>query len=102
MGVVYEAEQTEPVRRLVALKIMKVGMDTKEVVARFEVERQALAVMSHPGIAKVLDAGVSEEGRPYFAMVPARRREPVYRRGAGPAHPALRSGGALPAPNEPR
>ena len=68
MGVVYEAEQTAPVRRRVALKILKVGMDTKEVVARFEVERQALAVMSHPGIAKVLDAGVSEEGRPYFAM----------------------------------
>jgi non-specific serine/threonine protein kinase/serine/threonine-protein kinase len=68
MGVVYEAEQMEPVRRRVALKIMKVGMDTREVVARFEVERQALAVMSHPGIAKVLDAGVSETGRPYFAM----------------------------------
>jgi tetratricopeptide (TPR) repeat protein/tRNA A-37 threonylcarbamoyl transferase component Bud32 len=68
MGVVYEAEQTAPVRRRVALKVMKVGMDTREVVARFEAERQALAVMSHPGIAKVLDAGASETGRPYFAM----------------------------------
>jgi serine/threonine protein kinase/tetratricopeptide (TPR) repeat protein len=68
MGVVYEAEQSAPVRRRVALKVMKVGMDTKEVVARFEAERQALAVMSHPGIAKVLDAGASDTGRPYFVM----------------------------------
>jgi tetratricopeptide (TPR) repeat protein/tRNA A-37 threonylcarbamoyl transferase component Bud32 len=68
MGVVYEAEQTSPLRRRVALKVMKVGMDTKEVVARFEAERQALAVMSHPGIAKVFDGGASETGRPYFVM----------------------------------
>ncbi len=68
MGVVYDAEQVKPVRRRVALKMMKVGMDTKDVVARFEVERQALAVMDHPGIAKVLDAGAAEAGRPYFVM----------------------------------
>jgi serine/threonine protein kinase/tetratricopeptide (TPR) repeat protein len=68
MGIVYEAEQTEPVRRRVALKIIKAGMDTKEVVARFEAERQALAVMDHPNIAKVLDAGATETGRPYFVM----------------------------------
>lgn len=68
MGIVYEAEQTAPVRRRVALKIIKVGMDTKEVVARFEAERQALAVMDHPNIAKVLDAGATDTGRPYFVM----------------------------------
>jgi len=68
MGEVYEAEQTEPIRRRVALKIIKVGMDTKQVVARFESERQALALMSHPSIAKVFDAGVTEKGRPYFVM----------------------------------
>src|SRR5918911_1521336 len=68
MAVVYEAEQTEPVRRRVALNVMKLGMDTKEVIARFEAERQALAVMTHQSIAKVLDAGASEGGRPYFVM----------------------------------
>jgi tetratricopeptide (TPR) repeat protein/tRNA A-37 threonylcarbamoyl transferase component Bud32 len=68
MGEVYEAEQIEPVRRRVALKVMKLGMDTKEVVARFEAERQAMAVMEHLGIAKVLDAGASQVGRPYFVM----------------------------------
>ena len=67
-GVVYVAEQTEPVRRRVALKIIKLGMDTKQVVARFEAERQALAMMDHPNIAKVLDAGATESGRPYFVM----------------------------------
>jgi len=67
-GVVYEAEQTEPVRRNVALKVIKPGMDTRQVIARFEVERQALALMDHPGIAKVLDAGATESGRPYFVM----------------------------------
>lgn len=67
-GVVYMAEQTEPVRRKVALKIVKPGMDTKEVVARFEAERQALALMEHPNIAKVLDGGVTESGRPFFVM----------------------------------
>jgi non-specific serine/threonine protein kinase/serine/threonine-protein kinase len=68
MGEVYEAEQEKPVRRKVALKLIKWGMDTKQVVARFESERQALALMDHPGIAKVLDAGATEQGRPYFAM----------------------------------
>jgi non-specific serine/threonine protein kinase/serine/threonine-protein kinase len=68
MGVVYKAEQREPIRRTVALKLIKLGMDTKEVIARFEAERQALAVMDHPGIAKVHDAGATEQGRPYFVM----------------------------------
>ncbi len=67
-GVVYVAEQTEPLRRRVALKIIKLGMDTKAVVARFEAERQALAMMDYPNIAKVLDAGTTETGRPYFVM----------------------------------
>jgi eukaryotic-like serine/threonine-protein kinase len=67
-GVVYVAEQTEPVRRRVALKVIKLGMDTKQVVARFEAERQALAMMDHPNIAKVLDAGTTEVGRPFFVM----------------------------------
>ncbi len=67
-GVVYVAEQTEPVRRRVALKVIKLGMDTKSVVARFEAERQALALMDHPNIAKVFDAGMTEQGRPYFVM----------------------------------
>jgi serine/threonine protein kinase len=67
-GVVYVAEQIEPVRRRVALKVIKLGMDTKAVVARFEAERQALAMMDHPNIAKVLDAGATETGRPYFVM----------------------------------
>jgi len=68
MGVVYLVEQRTPVRRRVALKVIKVGMDTKQVIARFEAERQALALMSHAGIARVLDAGATAEGRPYFAM----------------------------------
>ncbi len=67
-GTVWRAEQTEPVKREVALKILKLGMDSQEVVARFAQERQALAVMDHPGIAKVLDAGLTETGRPYFVM----------------------------------
>ncbi len=67
-GAVFMAEQTEPIRRRVALKIIKLGMDTKQVVARFEQERQALAVMDHPNIAKVFDAGATESGRPYFVM----------------------------------
>jgi serine/threonine protein kinase/WD40 repeat protein len=67
-GVVYVAAQTEPVRRRVALKVIKLGMDTKQVVARFEAERQALALMDHPNIAKVLDAGASDHGRPFFVM----------------------------------
>jgi serine/threonine protein kinase/Tol biopolymer transport system component/tetratricopeptide (TPR) repeat protein len=68
MAVVYMAEQTEPIRRKVALKIIKLGMDTRQVIARFEAERQALALMDHPCIAKVLDAGSTETGRPYFVM----------------------------------
>ncbi len=67
-GVVYMAEQTEPIRRRVALKIVKLGMDTRQVIARFEAERQALALMDHPNIAKVLDAGATDTGRPYFVM----------------------------------
>jgi serine/threonine protein kinase len=68
MGVVYMAEQEEPVRRRVALKIIKLGMDTRQVVARFEAERQALAMMDHPNIARVFDGGATEHGRPYFVM----------------------------------
>ena len=67
-GSVWAAEQKEPVRRRVALKIIKLGMDTKQVVARFGAERQALALMDHPNIAKVLDAGATDTGRPYFVM----------------------------------
>jgi serine/threonine protein kinase len=68
MGIVYLAEQTKPVRRQVALKIIKVGMDTGEVIRRFEAERQALAMMDHSNIARVLDAGATDTGRPYFVM----------------------------------
>jgi tetratricopeptide (TPR) repeat protein len=67
-GLVFMAEQREPVQRLVALKVLKAGMDTREVVARFEAERQALAVMDHPNIARVLDGGTTAGGRPYFVM----------------------------------
>ena len=67
-GAVYMAEQEQPVRRRVALKIIKLGMDTKRVIARFEAERQALAMMDHPNIARVLDAGATETGRPFFVM----------------------------------
>ena len=67
-GFVYMAEQHEPVRRKVALKIVKPGMDTREVIARFEAERQALALMDHPNIARVIDAGATASGRPYFVM----------------------------------
>ncbi|HTL56907.1 MAG TPA: serine/threonine-protein kinase [Candidatus Limnocylindrales bacterium] len=67
-GAVFMAEQEEPVRRRVALKVIKLGMDTRQVVARFEAERQALALMDHPNIARVLDAGATDAGRPYFVM----------------------------------
>jgi serine/threonine protein kinase/WD40 repeat protein len=67
-GLVFVAEQQDPVRRKVALKVIKPGMDTREVIARFEAERQALALMDHPNIAKVLDAGATDSGRPYFVM----------------------------------
>jgi non-specific serine/threonine protein kinase/serine/threonine-protein kinase len=68
MGIVYEAEQERPIRRRVALKLVKWGLDTEQFVARFETERQALALMDHPNIARVLDAGATPEGRPYFVM----------------------------------
>ena len=68
MGVVYMAEQKKPVRRLVALKIVKPGMDSRQVIARFDAERQALAMMEHPNIARIIDAGTTELGRPYFVM----------------------------------
>src|ERR1700727_3102882 len=68
MGEVWRAEQTDPFRRIVALKLIKAGMGTKTVVGRFESERQALALMEHPHIAKVFDAGATPEGRPYFVM----------------------------------
>jgi eukaryotic-like serine/threonine-protein kinase len=68
MGVVYLAQQSSPVRRRVALKVLKAGMDSKQIVARFESERQALAVMDHPNISKVLDSGVTDDGRPFFVM----------------------------------
>ena len=68
MGAVFMAQQTEPIKRKVALKVIKPGMDTGQVVARFEAERQALALMDHPNIARVLDAGTTDQGRPYFVM----------------------------------
>src|SRR4051812_12277744 len=68
MGLVFVAEQQQPVRRRVALKVIKPGMDSREVIARFAAERQALALMDHPNIARVLDAGSTETGRPYFVM----------------------------------
>src|SRR5262245_33583668 len=68
MGAVYLAQQTEPVKRLVALKVIKAGMDTAQVIARFEAERQALALMDHPNIARVFDAGATPDGRPFFVM----------------------------------
>src|SRR5271163_993632 len=67
-GLVYVAEQQKPVQRRVALKVIKPGMDTRDVIARFEAERQALALMDHPNIARVLDAGTTDSGRPYFVM----------------------------------
>ncbi len=68
MGADYLAEQSKPIRRRVALKVIKLGMDTKQVIARFETERQARAMMDHPNVAKVFDAGATEDGRPYFVM----------------------------------
>lgn len=68
MGIVYLAQQTQPVRRKVAVKVIKPGMDSRQVIARFEAERQALAIMEHPNIAKVLDAGTTESGLPFFVM----------------------------------
>src|SRR5262249_28694910 len=68
MGTVWMAEQKEPIQRRVAVKVIKAGMDSKQVLARFEAERQALALMDHPNIARVLDAGTTDAGRPYFVM----------------------------------
>ncbi|MFT3883668.1 MAG: protein kinase [Gemmatales bacterium] len=68
MGTVWVAEQTHPVKRRVALKLIKAGMDSERILVRFEAERQALAMMDHPNIAKILDAGQTSDGRPYFAM----------------------------------
>src|SRR5262249_31942567 len=68
MGTVWMAQQQEPVRRLVAVKLIKAGMDSRQVIARFEAERQALALMDHAHIARVLDAGTTQNGRPYFVM----------------------------------
>src|SRR5262245_6942496 len=76
MGVVYRAEQTSPIQREVALKIVPPGMDTSRVVARFDAERQTLALMNHPYIAQALEAGASDDGRPYFVMELV-RGEPV-------------------------
>ncbi len=68
MGVVWAAEQKQPLRRKVALKVIKPGMDSAAIIARFDVEREALALMDHPNIARVYDAGTTEQGRPYFVM----------------------------------
>src|SRR5262245_65764522 len=68
MGTVWMAQQTDPVKRVVALKLIKAGMDSKQIIARFEAERQALALMEHANIARVLDAGTTAAGRPYFIM----------------------------------
>ena len=68
MGTVYLAEQLEPIRRRGALKVVKVGMETSQVLARFDNERQALAMMEHPNIAQIFDAGATTKGRPYFVM----------------------------------
>ena len=68
MGEVWRAEQIEPIRRIVALKLIKPGMDSRQVIARFEAERQALAIMDHPSVSNVLDAGTTEDGRPFFVM----------------------------------
>src|SRR4051794_3867450 len=79
MGIVYRARQTAPLVREVALKLIKLGMDTREVVTRFDSEKQTLAILDHPGIAKVFDAGASETGRPYFVMELVSAAEPITR-----------------------
>ena len=111
MGVVYLAEQTIPIRRKVALKIIKPGMDSRQVIARFEAERQALALMDHPNIAKVYDAGTTDSGLPFFVMelVKGVSITRLLRRSAGdparanrasrarlPGHPARTSKGRHP------
>ena len=105
MGVVYMAEQTQPVRRKVALKVIKPGMDTKQVIARFEAERQALALMDHPNIARVLEPAPPNRGRPYFVMELVRgipiteycdREQLVDPRAAGAVRPGLPGRAARP------
>ena len=95
------AEQVEPVQRKVALKIIKAGMDTREVIARFEAERQAIALMDHPNIARALDAGATEAGRPYFVMELVRgipitdycdQSQPSHARAAAAFHEGLPGG----------
>ena len=97
-GVIYLAEQQEPIRRRVAFKVIKLGMDTRQFIARFEAERQALALMDHPNIARVLDAGATETGRPYFVMELVRgiritdycdQNNLSTERAAGSVHPGL-------------
>lgn len=73
-GLVFKAEQVQPIQRLVAVKVLKAGMDTQQIVARFETERKSLARMEHPNIARVLDAGKTERGQPYFVMELVRGR----------------------------
>ena len=96
MGAVYLAEQTQPFRRRVAVKVIKPGMDSEQVIARFETERQALALMNHPNVARVLDAGTTADGRPYFVMehvagIPiTRRRRPPPVPTSAIARPARR------------
>ena len=117
MGEVWLAEQEQPFRRRVALKLIKTGLDTKHVIARFEAERQALAMMNHQNIAKVLDAGITDEGLPYFAMelVQGHSHHRVLRhqqaraeRAAGtvrpnlPSHPACSSEGHHPPGHQTR
>ena len=103
MGEVWLAEQRRPVRRQVAIKIVKAGMDTARVIARFEAERQALAMMDHPTIAKILDGGSTPEGRPYFAMEYVRGEaittsgSPRRCRSRSPSSPSIRSSGAFSA-----
>jgi serine/threonine protein kinase len=105
MAVVYMAEQTEPIRRKAALKIIKLGMDTRQVIVRFEAERQALALMDHPSIAKVLDAGATETGRPYFVMELVQgvsiteycdKKQPLHQAPARPLPPGLPRRAARP------
>ena len=96
MGEVWMAEQREPMQRKVALKIIKAGMDTRQVVARFEAERQALALMDHPNIAKVLDGGTTATGRPYFVMELVKGM-PITRYCDEHRLTAARAAGAVPA-----
>ena len=113
MGTVYRAEQTEPVRRQVALKLIRLGMDSRAVLARFDAERQALALMDHPNIARVYDGGVTGAGQPFFVMefvrgVPItaycdRERFSIDARGSGCSSPVCQAvtGSTPPEGNHP-